>query len=144
MNELQSVGFLIKKIHDAIGAIVNMELKELNLTLSQSDMLCFLNEVRGQRVSVRELEHHFCIKHATAIGIVNRLENKGFISSSESPDDKRVRNIEITSKGEQIQEAILPKCISLEENYLEGLTAAEVDSLKRALTVIHSNLQELK
>lgn len=144
MSEIASIGLLIKKIHDATVAIANIELKELNVTMSQSQMLCFLYQVRGQKVSVREIEKHFCVKHTTAIGIINRLEDKGFIQSSGSPEDKRVRIIEITREGAKIHEAISSKFLSLEEEYLKGLTLKELDSLRDTLTAIHSNLQELR
>ena len=144
MNELDSVGLLVKKIHDATGAIANMELKELNLTMSQSQVLYYLYQTRGQKVSVKEIEKQFCIKHTTVIGIVNRLENKGFIQSSCSFDDKRMRIIEITRKGEKIHEAISLKFLNLEEKYLKNLTLEEVDRLKEMLTAIHSNLQRLR
>jgi DNA-binding MarR family transcriptional regulator len=144
MNETESVGLLIKKIHDATGAIANTELKELNLTTSQSQLLYFLYQMKKQTVSLREIEKHFCIKHTTAIGIVNRLESKGFIKSSGSHDDKRVRIIEITREGEKIHEAISSKLLSLEEKYLKGLTPEDTDRLKRSLTIINGNLQKLK
>ncbi|MEZ4358068.1 MAG: MarR family transcriptional regulator [Eubacteriales bacterium] len=144
MNEVESVGLLIKKIHDAIGAITNIELKELDLTMSQSRVLYFLYQVRGHNVSIREIENHFCVKHTTALGILNRLEIKGFITSTGSRDDKRVRNVEITTKGKKIHEAILSKFSNLEERYLKGFTSEELKSLKMALTVINSNLQELR
>lgn len=144
MHELESVGLLIKKIHDATGAIANAELKELNLTISQSQVLYFLYQVRGQNTSIKEIEKHFCIKHTTALGIVNRLESKGFIQSSGSLDDKRVRIIEITRAGEKINEAISSKFLSLEEKSLQGLSPKEVKSLREMLMVIHSNLQELR
>lgn len=144
MNEAERVGLLIKKIHDAVGAIANIELKALNLTISQSHVLHYLYQVRGRKTPIKEIEHHFCIKHATAIGIVNRLEDKGFVASFGSNDDKRIRHIEITRKGERIHEAIVSEYASLEEKYLAGLTPEEAGQLKRMLTVINDTLQELR
>ncbi|MGE4354815.1 MAG: MarR family winged helix-turn-helix transcriptional regulator [Oscillospiraceae bacterium] len=144
MNETENIGLLIKMIHDAVGAIANMELKGLNLTMSQSQMLYFLYQVRGQKVTIKEIENHFCIRHATAIGIVNRLEDKEFVLSCGSCDDKRVRHIAITKAGEKIYEAILLKSSLLERKYLEGLTSEETEHLKGALTVINFNLQKLR
>ena len=144
MDQWDDVGLLIKKIHDATGAIANTELKELNLTMSQSQLLCFLFHRRGQKVTIKEIEKHFCIQHTTAIGIVNRLENKGFIQSCGSLEDKRVRIIEITTEGEKIHEAVLSIFFGLEKKYLMSLTQNEIESLKEMLTAIHSNLQQLR
>ncbi|WP_051280850.1 MarR family winged helix-turn-helix transcriptional regulator [Anaerovorax odorimutans] len=144
MNENESVGLLIKKIHDATGSIVNTEMKELDLTMSQSHMLYFLYHRKGQNVSVKEVENYFCIKHTTAIGIINRLENKGFVTSYSSLNDKRIRNIEITKEGEQKHEWILSKFDNLEQKFLNGLTPTEVNHLKNMLTIINTNLQGLK
>ena len=144
MNELDSVGLLIKKIHDATGAIANTELKELNLTISQSQVLYFLHQVKGQSVSVREIEKEFCIKHTTALGIVNRLQRKGFIQSHGSPSDKRVRIIEITREGETIHQAISQKFSAMETVSLQGIAQNELKSLKKMLATIHSNLERLR
>lgn len=144
MDEPESIGILIKKIHDAIGTVANVELKELNLTMSQSRTLCFLYQTRGGGVTVKEIENHFCIKHTTAIGILNRLEKKGFAQSYGSSDDKRVRIVEITKAGETLHETVLAKRRALQEKYLKSLSEAEVEKLRKSLLIINADLQELK
>ena len=46
----------------------------------------------------KDIEEHFHISNPTVTGILNRLEQKGFIERKQSLKDKRVRTIVLTKK----------------------------------------------
>lgn len=142
--ETQYVGLLIKMIHDAIDAIANIDLKEYDLTISQGQVLQIIHEMSGKKISISVLEKRLCVKHTTVLGIVNRLEKKGYVISYNNADDKRIRNIEITKHGGEILEKFFSKRRELEKIFLCGLTTADIENLKHMLLIINSNLQELK
>ena len=62
---------------------------------------------------------------ATIGAVVDRLESKGLLSRSVSPQDKRARVLELTQEGERIIEALIPIVEKFQQEILCGLDANE-------------------
>ena len=62
---------------------------------------------------------------ATIGGVIDRLEQKGYVSRNVSPEDRRRRAVWLTDQGEAILQDILPVVTNLQETILPGLEPAE-------------------
>ena len=74
---------------------------------------------------------------ATIGGVIDRLEQKGYVARTVSKRDRRAREVRLTKKGAQAYKAILPIIRSLQDDVLTGLSKAERTAfLKLAAKVI--------
>ena len=120
MENIKHVGLIIKQIHDAVGKVVNKELKAKDLTFSQLHMLWTLKNTKGGTLTLKELEKSLCIAQPTALGIAKRLEQKGFVEGGFDSADKRIKLIKIAVKGEEICRKSQAHMDETEEKLLKG------------------------
>ncbi len=139
MND-KNAGYYIKRISDYVEADANRELEQYGLTWSQARVLSFLLN-RQDRVTIqKDIEDFFEIRHSTVIGILQRMEAKGFIVSSVDPDDKRQRIINVTDAANELAKDLERHRVESEKRMAEGMTAEELSELKRLLYKVYKNI----
>ena len=62
---------------------------------------------------------------ATIGGVIDRLEQKGYVSRKVSPRDRRAREVSLTEKGHRTVNEIYPVVEKLQMDILDGLTKSE-------------------
>jgi DNA-binding MarR family transcriptional regulator len=62
---------------------------------------------------------------ATIGGVIDRLEQKGYLSRRTSSQDRRARECRLTRKGKNLVEKVTPLVESLQQEILSGLTEQE-------------------
>ena len=72
------IGYQFKIINDRIKARADADLKTHDLTLTQTRVLGFLAESGGQATQ-KEIEADLQVSHPTVVGIISRMEQKGFL-----------------------------------------------------------------
>ncbi len=92
---------MIKQIHDCLEKDTNNTLRAQDLTMAQVGALIELRSAEEKQMPLKELERRLHVAQSTAAGIVVRLEQKGFLESFGSPDDRRIKMVRITRKGEE-------------------------------------------
>lgn len=92
---------LIKQIHSELEKNANNILRNDDLTMSQITVLMELDKAGEGQMELKELEEALHIAKPTTVGIVKRLEDKGFATSARSGQDKRIRVIQITPLGKE-------------------------------------------
>ena len=73
------IGYQFKIIDEKIKVRADEDLKRHDLTLMQTRVLGFLAEVGGQATQ-KEIEDDLEVSHPTVVGLVFRMEQKGFLS----------------------------------------------------------------
>jgi DNA-binding MarR family transcriptional regulator len=77
------------------------------LTLQQHQALLSIIGYPGrEQVTVSELAERLQIKHHSAVGLVNRLEDQGLVERKQNPDDRRQVLIWLTQKGVDVLESL--------------------------------------
>ena len=135
----RDVGYLIKNINDKLKVKADVDLKENNLTLSQSRVLGFLNS-RGGEATQKEIEEFLEVSHPTVVGIVSRMEQNGHLVSRMDEKDRRNKIVRITEQSAAIGKDIERRIASNEETMLATLSKEDIETFKRVLTVIYNNL----
>lgn len=136
----EDIGFLIKKIHNAIRADADNNMRAFDLTLSQTRVLTFLVHQERHTVPQKEIETFFCVTHPTMIGILHRLESKGFIAVQVSKADKRMKDVALTEAGEKAAARADGHRRKMEASLTECLTAEEREQLAALLGRVYENL----
>jgi MarR family transcriptional regulator, organic hydroperoxide resistance regulator len=108
-EQMQGVLDNLRRIHQAIGEYTRMAEKETELTGPQ---LWALQLLAISPLRVSDLARQMFLRPATIVGIVDRLEMKGLISRTRSTDDRRVVDVALTGKGEEVV-AKAPKVVQL-------------------------------
>ena len=58
-------------------------------------------------ISIRELAERLQIQHHSAVGLVNRLVDKGLLSRKAAVQDRRLVHLALTARGEQLLEKLV-------------------------------------
>lgn len=94
-------GMIIKQINSELEKNANNKLRKDDLTVSQIGILMELDARHQKQMELKKLEEVLHIAKPTAVGIIKRLEDKGFVISTRSAQDKRLRIVQLTSMGEE-------------------------------------------
>lgn len=141
MYRNEDIGFLIKLIGDAIETRANQKLKHYDMTLSQGRILAYLYSRDGMKTSQKDMEDYFQVTHPTIIGILKRLESKGFITSEFDTIDKRIKNIYLTDKEKKRTKKASLFQHEMEETLLAGMDHEQIGELKSKLYKVLLNLE---
>jgi MarR family transcriptional regulator for hemolysin len=95
-------------------------------------------------VSQAALAGHVHLEGATITHHIDRLEALGLVSRRVSPDDRRVRLLELTEPGAALHERLLTAVKEFETQATAGLGVAEQTALRVALARIRGNLAGIR
>ena len=141
MEEKVLIGFLIKQIHIAFETRCHKNLQRYNLTPSQMDILLYLKKHQKDTLTQRDLETGLTLKNPTVTGLLNRLEEKGFITREQNLNDKRSKFIKMTDKSERVLEDAYLYIQELDAKMLNGISEEEQEQLFKHIYKILDNLK---
>jgi DNA-binding MarR family transcriptional regulator len=137
-----NTGFYIKRISDFIEADANKALEQYGLTCAQARVLNFLLKTQDRTIIQKDIEEYLEIKHPTVIGILQRMEAKGLVTSTVDPQDKRQKIITLTDSAFELEKTITDHVADAEQRMAVGLTDEEVDCIKRLLYKVYKNISQ--
>jgi len=140
--EYNKLGILFKFIENSIETSRNNLLQGTDITSSQADILTFLLFNQDREVNQRDIEQEFQIKHPTVTGLLDRLENKGFVRRTVPQGDGRCRQITLTEKYLKISKKILEKGELLEKRLTRGFSEEEQARLQSLLQRVLKNVKD--
>lgn len=121
----------------------NRQLREAgyDVTPVQTHLLMALSCRGGQAATQRELEHELHLRPSTVNGIVNRLEEKGYVARRPSPEDGRCRRVCLTEAGQAQVAAFRAAMEETDRRFTAILTEAEQAQMQALLGRIIANLE---
>ena len=136
-----SIGFLIKIIQDSYEKETNLMMKNLNLTSQQARILMYLNSCKDNKTTQKDIEEFFNVSHPTVVGLLKRLEQKEFLQTYFSPDDKRIKIIQLSKQDERLNQSIHYFTHEIEHTLLSGLSTQEIQQLRALLLKVYHNIR---
>jgi DNA-binding MarR family transcriptional regulator len=129
----ESVGFMLSKARNLIVTEMDAALKDLDITSQQMGILMSIQN--GLAATPFELSKLLGIDTGLMTRTLDKLEaGKGLLERSRSADDRRVINLSLTKKGEEVT-AQIPKIAPLVLNArLRKFTKTEFVDLCRLLS----------
>jgi DNA-binding MarR family transcriptional regulator len=106
-------------------------LLEVNLTMRQLKVL-LICAVRGS-ASGQELAGDMGVGLATLTGVVDRLAAQGLVSRREDPADRRVRLVELTSRGRDLVDEVLEARTRHLRGLLRRLDGEDLHAVERIM-----------
>lgn len=135
------IGYQFKIIDEKIKVRADEDLKRHDLTLMQTRVLGFLAEVGGQATQ-KEIEDDLEVSHPTVVGLVFRMEQKGFLTTRPDPMDRRNKLVELTERARELGQEIDSTVAQHDAQLLHGFTEQEQEMLKAFLSRINRNLDQ--
>ncbi len=134
-------GFIIKQINDIMEKNANNMLRSQELTMTQAGMLIELDKRKDKTASFKELEKIFSVAQSTIVGIVKRLEQKGWVEIINDTQDMRVRYAHLTLTGQEKCKEGYKHMAEAEKNLTNALTDDEKEKFKKLLNKVRNSIQ---
>ena len=100
-----------------------------------------LSEAADETITLKELEKHFEVKQAMMAGIAARLEKKGMIEGFYDSNDKRIKHVKLTAKGEEICKTARASMDENERELLKTLNDDEKEQLRNLLQRVYDSIK---
>ena len=136
VGEIRNIlGFHIRLAHVAVYRHFMETFSDLDLTQKQVSVLWLVSDNPG--VAQTDLAQRLRMDRATTMGIINRLQARGFLRRGPSPQDRRRKTLYLTEKGDQVL-SHAREAIWEHEKWLKSrFTKKEVQTLMSLLDRIH-------
>jgi len=132
---LRDIGMIAR----ALDSIANIEFKEHDLTRGQYLYLVRIWEQPG--LIQEKLAEMIKVDRTTASRAIKKLEANGFVEKRPDPENRKIKRIYPTAKGEEVAPFILRENEHSNRVALRGLSEEEADSLSRLLEKVRQNVE---
>ena len=139
---MEHYGVLIKKLDKVFKQNFDQELERVGLTFSQMRVLRFLEDNPNTKITQKDISKELDIQHSTTIGLLKRMQEKGLITVVVDEDNRRCRNIFLTSKAEEISCEMERGRTIMENRVVASFTEEEKEIFYRLLNKAIDNLKE--
>jgi len=138
-------GYKIRIIHNDIGRYFNncWKKQEIETTRMQCATMHYLVEHEGENVFQKDLEAEFSISGATATNILKVMEKDGLIHRVPMSSDARLKKIELTEKGRQLNDRARVNSERMETGLVKGFTEEELTIFGDYLDRMAQNIVDL-
>jgi len=114
---------LQRATHHTLHAL-SAALSDLNLSAAEINALANLGE--GGTLSVRQLSERAGTRASTLTGLLDRLENRGYLVREVDPADRRSFRLPLTDQGREVAARARAAIRDLEQTALSRLDAAQL------------------
>jgi DNA-binding MarR family transcriptional regulator len=125
--------FLISKVCQKL--IINLQKafseNGVEVTPVQVGLLFFLQKNDGS--SLTQISQGLMLENPTVTGLIDRLENLGYVKRTDHPSDRRVYLVYLTEKGDKVAHKALPIVKKLNEEIKKGYSREEIEGFKKVL-----------
>lgn len=133
---LREIGMIAR----ALDSISNIEFKEYDLTKGQ--YLYLVRIVENPGIIQEKLAEMIKVDRTTAARAIKKLEMNGFIEKKEDKENKKIKKLFATEKGENVY-----PFIKRENDYsnmvaLDGLSEIEVETIFNLLLRVRKNVEK--
>ena len=134
-------GHYIRRLNQIAVAIFLQETEAHGLTPVQYAALSRVGLTPG--VDQRTLARSIGLDTSTTAGVIDRLEMRGLMQRTASPEDRRVRLLGLTDDGQKVLQAVEPDMLKAQQRILKPLSAVERDEFMRMLRKLVTANNEL-
>ena len=124
---------LQRATHHTLHAL-SAALSDLNLSAAEINALANLGA--GGTLSVRQLSERAGTRASTLTGLLDRLENRGYLVREVDPADRRSFRLPLTDQGREVAARVLAAIAALERAALARLDAAQLAGYHAVVTAL--------
>ena len=124
---------LQRATHHTLHALSAM-LADLNLSAAEINALANLSE--DGTLNVRQLSERTGTRASTLTGLLDRLENRGYLARAVDPADRRSFRLPLTQAGQIVATRVLAAIADLERDALSRLDATQLAGFHAVITAL--------
>jgi len=124
---------LQRATHRTLHAL-SAALADLNLSAAEINALANLGE--GGTLNIRQLSERTGTRASTLTGLLDRLENRGYLTRELDPADRRSFRLPLTEAGQAAAAQVLTAIADLERETLSELSATQIAGYYAVLTAL--------
>jgi MarR family transcriptional regulator for hemolysin len=137
----ESIGYWLCITAGAMQQAINDELSKHGITYRQFQVLGWLVH-DGEQLSQAELAAKMAIEPPTLVGLLDRMEQQGWITRVGCPDDRRKKLVCLAPAAEAVWETMVETLLHVRAKATSRLSPEQVESLKEILRIVHGTLAE--
>jgi len=141
MHDANALGPLLGRCGHLARERMDARLAPYGVTPAQIHVILYLHRHGGSAPQC-DVTGHLKVKPSTAVGILDRMVEKGLVERSVSETDARRKHITLTEKGREQQEVFRRVFRETEELIRGGLSDEEQETLLTLLKRAMTNLEE--
>ena len=142
IDEIQGIGLhldlVLRKIQNAY--LRAFEEIGVEMTIEQWVILHRIYEL-GDEASQRDIVQSNFRNRATTSRVIGGLERKGWVSKTRFDGDQKRFKLELTTKGQEVIDLVMPKALQLRKLAVKNMEAAEFVSFLQVLDQIGENYE---
>ncbi|MEY8882057.1 MarR family winged helix-turn-helix transcriptional regulator [Donghicola sp. XS_ASV15] len=143
MQARKMPGHLIRRMNQISSQVFAMRMQGAGHDLTPVQFAALDAIVAEPGIDQAGVAARIAYDRATIGGVIDRLEQKGFVSRTVSRKDRRAREVNATAAGQAAFIAILPTVIDLQSDIVRGLSESEqAQFLALAQKIIDQNSKE--
>ena len=133
-------GFLIHDVSRLRRTIADKALRPYGITRSQSWVLAYLHRHEGSGMTQSELAKEMDVGKVTLGGLIDRLEESGYVERRTDRSDRRARRIFMTGPGAELVLKMQIVSENLNREILEGISDKDVVKVEKVLARVKTTL----
>lgn len=142
MWDERRLGPRVRFLGHSIRLAIDRNLAAMDLTGQQAFILRYLSDRADCVVYPKDIERRFHLTHPTVSGLLQRLEDKGYIVCVPEPNDRRCKRVCMTPAAREVQSDIWKHINLMEQVMTTGMTEADIDTFIRLLELAAQNLAD--
>lgn len=138
MSQDEEIGMLTNKTNRKMLRFLNLKLQKYDITPEQWNVLLSLS--KQEKVNQKQLSKKVDKDQATLVRILDILEKKELVERKSSREDRRAFFIDVTDKGRELVNKLIPFISGIFEQMLNGISIEEIDTYRKVLMKINENI----
>lgn len=138
----EDAGLVLKRIDTALNKQVETYFTNTDITLTQWHYLNYIYDRGGKNVLLKDLKTYFKVAQPTVVGVVDRMETKGYLYLEWSSSDTHSKTANLTEAGINLYHDCIKKKKNLDNALLEPLTDTERQLFLTLLQKIDTSLND--
>jgi MarR family transcriptional regulator, transcriptional regulator for hemolysin len=139
-NERIRIGFLIHDVSRLRRTAFDQRLKPLDITRSQWWVLAGISRHGDQGITQTELARVLDLGKVALGGLIDRLEDRGFVERKADESDRRINRVFLTRKGNQVLDRMAKIGMDMNAKVMRGISLERQHMLAVTLHDMKENL----
>jgi MarR family transcriptional regulator, 2-MHQ and catechol-resistance regulon repressor len=138
----QSVEIVLNFLYtyDQLHQIVSRYMAEYGLSKSSLNILMLLRHGSDEGMQLHDLGELLLVSRANITGLMDHLEDRGYVKRLVDPQDRRARHARITPKGEALLDEFMPVHYRNLKILLDDLSSKEKETIVELLKKVRSSM----
>jgi DNA-binding MarR family transcriptional regulator len=134
-----SIGFLLGTTNRKLQRLLEKQVAQFGISAGTFFYLRVLWQDNG--ISQGDLAKRVNTSQPTTNAALRKLQEMGLVVLENDPDDGRRWTVNLTKKGRELEESVLPAMAEINRILMNGLTKEQASELRRMLQLLQANAE---